>query len=150
MEENTIRLGYAQSILAQNVTKLVHGGIVNTSDFLDVAAENAHTRSNLVFGNMDVSATDLLKAFKGDEVFSKISKEGLIRTGVLDIAVLSGVCKTKSAGRKLVKEGGLYIVRDGKTEKVGVGMVIEEDMIIDGRVILMRSGKTKYSLIELI
>ncbi|KAI8800193.1 tyrosine-tRNA ligase [Cladochytrium replicatum] len=63
---------------------------------------------------------------------------------VVELAVRSGVAKSKSAARKLVDANGLYL--NGK--KVAEhNPKIQKGQLLDGCIALLRSGKSKYKII---
>jgi tyrosyl-tRNA synthetase len=98
----------------------------------------------------DPSARGLIDAFKDGSDFLRVSRDRVLGMGVVDVAVETGVCKSRSAGRKMVKDGGLYIVSGGKADKVQAGMTVGMSMVIEERVLLLRTGKTRYKVVELV
>ncbi|SHE63881.1 tyrosyl-tRNA synthetase [Caldanaerobius fijiensis DSM 17918] len=116
----------AKKVLAYEVTKLVHG---------EEEAQKARKAAEALFeggGSLD------------DVPTSKISQD-MINTGILDVLLAAGVIPSKSEGRRLIQQGGLYV----NNEKVDdINMVVTEDFFKDG-FMLVRKGKKTYNKIEI-
>ncbi len=82
----------AKAVLAYEVTKLVHG---------EEAAKSAQEATAALFGN---------SADKSNIPSVTISKQDITdATTILDLLTLAGLIKSKSDGRRLVQEGGVYL-----------------------------------------
>ncbi|MGB9679552.1 MAG: tyrosine--tRNA ligase [Minisyncoccia bacterium] len=111
----------AKKILAFEVTKLVHG---------ENEAYKANKAAEALFGN---------GAESEDIPFAHISTKDIGKK-VLDVLFDAGIIPTKSEGRRLIQQGGLYI----NGEKVyTVDEIIKTEMI-EGNSILVRKGKKEY------
>lgn len=116
----------AKKILAFEVTKLIHG---------EEAALASQKATEALFegsGNLDnVDSVD-------------ISKDSLSKQ-LLDILVETKIIPSKSEGKRLIKQGGLYI----NNEKLDdFNLTLSEDMFEEGY-LLVRKGKKKYNKIIL-
>ena len=128
----------AQRVLADEVTKLVHGG---------EQAELARKASNVLFGEeiSGLSDRDL------SSIFADVPSTSMERK-VLDgeIALIDALCETKlcssrGVAKKLIKSGGAYVnnVRVGELDyKLTPASLASETILI------LRSGKKKYHLIR--
>jgi tyrosyl-tRNA synthetase len=135
-------LNKAKAILAYEATKIAHG---------EDEALKALQASVSVFGSMEVSE-DLLQGAtiprgihspaKDESVpSSKYFREEVVnKKAILDLLTETGLCKSKSDARRLVKQGGAYI--NGERVLGLDQMVSKSD--IDGDEILLRAGKKKY------
>lgn len=82
----------AKAVLAYEVTKLVHG---------EEAAKNAQEATAALFGN---------SADKSNIPSVTIQRNDITDdTTILDLLTLAGLIKSKSDGRRLVQEGGVYL-----------------------------------------
>lgn len=116
----------AKKILAFEVTKLIHG---------EEAALSSQKATEALFegsGNLDnVDSVD-------------ISKDSLGKS-LLDVLVETKIIPSKSEGKRLIKQGGLYINNE-KLEDFNLDL--NEDMFGEGY-LLVRRGKKKYNKILL-
>jgi excinuclease ABC subunit A len=74
-----------------------------------------------------------------------MSADSVRDAGFLDVAMAAGQCKSKGEARRLVTEGGFYINHIRITDPAGK---ITGDMLVDGRVLVMRPGKKNYCLVK--
>ncbi|MCG8684313.1 MAG: tyrosine--tRNA ligase [Desulfobacterales bacterium] len=140
-------LNKAKTILAYEATKICHGE--------DEAVKSLKAAASM-FGSIDVPA-DLLpsstiprgthSAGADDSVpSSEYTKSDVIDTKpVVDLFCETGLCKSKSDARRLVKQGGAYI----NGERLSAFDQVVSDKDIDGNEILLRAGKKKYHKIIL-
>lgn len=63
---------------------------------------------------------------------------------VVDLAVVSGACKSKSSARKLLKDGGMYINKIRVVEN----RALEKTDLIDSEILLLRTGKGNFRIIQ--
>ncbi|KAJ3156888.1 tyrosyl-tRNA synthetase [Geranomyces michiganensis] len=128
-----------QRLLAKEVTELVHG--------VD-AAQKAQTMSGVSFdwSLTDTRGSDILAAFAGDERLVSLSRHDVIGKDVVQLALACGAVKSKSAGRKLLASGGLYlnnvkIPPDGRT--------VSDVDLIDGVACVVRTGKSQQRVVSI-
>lgn len=127
----------AQRMLAEEMTRAVHG---------ERGLRVAQQASDVLFGGdmAGLGADDLL------EIFSSVPSAELpaaqaVGARVVDMVAEAGVCASKGEARRLIAGGGLYLngrrVGDAET-RIAAGDVI------DGRVMVVRSGKKSFHLIK--
>lgn len=120
--ENALSQGinYAKELLAIEVTKLVHG---------EKAAQEAHRAALALFTG----------AQAGGAIPSTTIEMVRLVAGIplLELLIECGLVSSKSEGRRLVEQGGLYL----NSEKVGdFDFVVNDDCLQDG-IIALRKGK---------
>ncbi len=140
-------LNKAKTILAYEATKICHG---------EKEAVKSLKAAATVFGSIDVPQGLLPSATiprgkhsaGADESVpsSTYNKEEVVGVKpVVDLFCETGLCKSKSDARRLVKQGGAYI--NGERLSAFDQIVAEGDL--DGAEILLRAGKKKYHKIIL-
>jgi tyrosyl-tRNA synthetase len=127
-------------ILATEVTKLVHG---------EAGLNSAQQTSEILYGgSLDPSrthASDLLSAFKDSGCIVSLPKSQVLGSNFLALASSAGITSSKAEIRRLAESGGIYLNNQStKLEKV-----IEESDLIEGRALLLRTGKKNYKLVSL-
>ncbi len=140
-------LNKAKAILAFEATKICHG---------PEEALKSLKATVSVFGSIEIPK-DLLPesdiprgvhtAAKDDSVPSSIYKDADVigSMAAVDLFTKSGLCKSKSDARRLIKQGGAYI----NGERVANFDQILENSDKNGSEILLRAGKKKYHKIIL-
>lgn len=125
----------AQKTLAQDVTTWVHGA-ENT--------ERVKAASEVLFGKAD---PHLLDAQTLQDAVCELPKTtGAIGMAVVDLLVQLGLEKGKSAARKTINAGGVYI-NNVKVEDDS--RVIAESDVLAGDVLLLRKGRKNLNLVQL-
>ncbi len=127
----------AQKTLAEEITRTVHG---------PAGLAIAQRASEILFGgSMDgMRADELIKVF-ANVPSRELPLASLKDAGLLDVAMAAGLCKSKGDARRLVTEGGFYVNNIRMTD---AAVRISGDMLIDGRVMVMRAGKKNYCLVN--
>jgi tyrosyl-tRNA synthetase len=74
-----------------------------------------------------------------------MTAERLRDATLIDVAAASGLCKSKGEARRLLTEGGFYV---NNTRLSDVGAKVSGDMLVDGRVMVLRAGKKNYCLVK--
>ena len=135
-------LNKAKAVLAYEATKICHG---------EEEAKKSFSAAVSMFGTLEMPE-DLLPgatiprgvhSAKTDTAVpsSEVEKQGVIGISpVIDLLTQTGLCKSKSDARRLVKQGGAYI--NGNRVETFDQTVLTEDME-DGET-LLRAGKKKY------
>jgi tyrosyl-tRNA synthetase len=142
MEKNHLEnpgLREAHRELARELTTLVHTQEV--SDRVESAAK-------ALFGQGDLSQLDLttLKSALSELPQTKVSSLEEIPTWV-DLIAATGVVESKSAARRIVKEGGAYL----KNEKIsGEDFRPSKNDFLCGKYAVLRKGKRDLAAIELV
>ena len=75
----------------------------------------------------------------------ELSIEAVTGVRVLDVAAASGLCRSKSDARRLVESGGLYL---NNARVDGIDAEVTAQDVIDGRLLIFRSGKKNYRLVK--
>ena len=127
----------AQKTLAEEMTRTIHG---------QVGLAIAQRASEVLFGgSMDgMNADDLVKVF-ANVPSKELPLASVKDAGLLEVAMASGLCKSKGEARRLMTEGGFYINNNRVTDAAAK---VTGDMLIDGRVLVMRAGKKNYCLVK--
>ncbi len=128
----------AQRRLADELTRAVHG-----AHGLAVAQR----ASSVLFGeSMDgLNADDILDIF-AHVPSSQLSPSDVVGASAVDVAVRSGMCKSRGEARRLVDGGGLYV--NNRRVDGGQTLVNERDAV-DGRLLVLRAGKRSFHLVRL-
>ena len=129
----------AHRALAEELTTLVHG-----------AAEcaNAQAAAKALFGHGEISELDpkTLASALSQLPRTTINKGQAFPTWV-DLLAATGVVDSKSAARRIVKEGGAYL----NNEKIsGEDFAPSESDLIHGRFLLLRKGKRELAAVEVL
>lgn len=114
-------INIAKQTLAFEVTKLVHG---------ETEAKKAQQAAEALFGG---------KGVLDNAPTSGISPEA-VGTKLIDVLASAGIIASKSEGRRLVQQGGLYI---GDTKVTDLDFLLTSDLF-DNNSVLIRKGKKSY------
>ena len=117
----------AQEALAKDITSLVHG---------DKALAGVVQAAAALFGEISID-TAL-------EEHAPTKKVEVRPDTVVDALVQSGLTKSKSEARRLIKQGGVYVNNRRVTE---VDQKVLSDDWVDGKKLLLRKGKKDYALL---
>jgi len=116
----------AKKVLAFEITKLIHG---------EEEAKKAQEAAEALFG----AGGDL------SNVPTSVISKDLLGSKLLDALVEAKVIPSKSEGKRLIQQGGLYV----NNEKItNFDEILKEDMFKEG-FMLVRRGKKNYNKIEL-
>lgn len=116
----------AKKVLAFEIAKLIHG---------EEEAKKAQEAAEALFG----AGGDL------SNVPTSVISKDLIGSKLLDALVEAKVIPSKSEGKRLIQQGGLYV----NNEKItNFDEILTEDMFKEG-FMLLRRGKKNYNKIEL-
>lgn len=116
----------AKKVLAYEVTRIVHG---------DEEASKAASAAEALFGsgsNMDNVPTVTIAA-------------ALINSKILDVLTEARIIPSKSEGKRLIQQGGLY-VNDNKISDIDT--VVTEDFFKDGNM-MVRKGKKSFTKVTI-
>ncbi|PHO07934.1 tyrosine--tRNA ligase [Thermoanaerobacterium thermosaccharolyticum] len=114
----------AKKVLAYEVTKLVHGE--------DEARKAQKAAEALFEGSGDLS-----------NVPTSTITSSMLGSNLLDVLVKTGIIPSKSEGRRLITQGGLYVNDENVKD---INAVVTEDMFKQGYM-LVRKGKKSYNKI---
>ncbi len=131
----------AQRALAREVTRLVHG---------ENALRDAERASQVLFGG----TVEGLGAKEIEDIFADVPASELPRSAfeadgkpVLDLLTETGIFKSKGEARRLITAGGIYI-NNVRVEDAGLNVTLAR--VIDGRFVILRSGKKQYHLVRVL
>ena len=124
----------AQRVLADDVTRLVHG---------DHATDQVIAASTALFGRG--SLTDLDEATVQAAVAELRSAPGAVGDRWVDLAAASGVVESKAAARRAVAEGGLSVNNERVSDP---DAVLAADQLLHGRWALLRRGKRTLAVVD--
>lgn len=123
------KINEAKEVLAFELTKMIHS---------EEEAKKAQEAAKALFAhgsNMDsVPHTDI----KPDEI-----KDGI---EILELLVKTGLTSSKSEGRRLIKQGGIY-VSDNRVDDID--LKISHEDFDDDKSLLLRKGKKTYHMVKL-
>ena len=129
----------AQKRLAEEMTRLVHG---------DTALHAAQRATAVLFGeSMQGLDAKLLAGIFSDAPSTALPRREVEAAGLIDLACASGLCASRSAARRLIESGGLYLNNERVTDE---SARVETHDIIDDQLLVLRSGKKKFHLIKLV
>lgn len=142
LEEGMKKPGYVpntvQKRLAEEVTRFVHGeeGLKEALNATEALRPGAETQ-------LDAKT---IEGIAKDVPSCTLAYDEVLNSSLVDLAVLSNLMASKSAVRRLLKQGGLYLnnVRIDNEEKA-----IEESDIVDGKVLLLSAGKKNKMVIRI-
>jgi tyrosyl-tRNA synthetase len=121
------RINDAKRRLAEEITTLVHGS---------KAATDAAEAARAAFASGGSLPGDLGAVPSMNMPKAELDKG----VNVVELFVRSGLCATRSDGRRLVAQGGAYVGRKNVTD---IDAIIRADAAEDGA-ILLRAGKKRY------
>ncbi|KAM9899717.1 hypothetical protein OXX79_005563, partial [Metschnikowia pulcherrima] len=149
LEDPGLRI--AQRVLAREVVDLIHGP--------GVGDEMAYITSFL-FPTPDqpfddeISADKLLHKFRKSGILSKISLSLFKQPSEVKMSALLAkiMGKSRNETKNLIKAGGIYlgIERDQFDDPEDVVLFDRDNHLIDGKLLLVRAGKQKYFLAEIL
>ena len=129
----------AQKTLAEEMTRIVHGA---------GGLAIAQRASEVLFGGgmEGLKAGDLLRIF-ANVASTEVATGALANALVIDVVAGSGLCKSKGEVRRLMADGGLYV---NNVRVADLAARVTGDMLVDGRVLVLRSGKKNFHLIKVV
>jgi tyrosyl-tRNA synthetase len=127
----------AQKRLAQEVTRLVHG---------ERGLRVAERASAVLFGE----AMDGLRADELLEIFANVPSaqmplDRVQGAAVSELAAAAGLCRSKGEARRLIESGGLYL---NNRRVQGVEARVGTADLVEGRLLVLRSGKKAFHLVK--
>ncbi|CAL5376850.1 unnamed protein product [Camellia sinensis] len=127
-----------QRRLAEEVTLLVHGqeGLDEALKATDALRPGAETRLD----------SETIERIAGDVPSCLLPYNQVLNLSLVDLSVSTGLLETKSAARRLLQQGGLYLNNSRVTSE---GKKVEAEDIVGGKVLLLSAGK-KNKMVSLI
>jgi len=125
--------------LARELTTMIHG---------EQMAQKVELAAKALFGHSDISELDLatLDSALAQLPRTQIAKGQPLPTWV-DLLAATGVVDSKSAARRIVKEGGAYL-NNQKVESED--FTPSKDDLLHGKYLLLRKGKRDLAAVEVI
>ncbi|KAF8388694.1 hypothetical protein HHK36_025374 [Tetracentron sinense] len=142
LEEGMTGPGYvpnsAQRRLAEEVTRFVHGeeGLLEALKATEALSPGSETR--LDWKTIEGIAEDIPSC--------SLSYDQVFNISLVDLSVSTGLLESKSAARRLVKQGGLYL---NNSRVDSEGKTIEAGDIVDGKVLLLSAGKKNKMVVRI-
>ncbi|CAK8574751.1 unnamed protein product [Lathyrus sativus] len=142
LEEETKKPGYvpntAQRRLAEEVTRFVHGE--------DGLREALRATEALKPGSETKLDWKTIEGIAEDVPSCSLAYDEVLNQSLVDLSVSSGLFDSKSAVRRLLKQGGLYLNNsrvDSENKRIEVAD------IVDGKVLLLSAGKKNKVLVRI-
>ncbi len=123
----------AARFLARDVTARVHG---------EDAMIKVEEVSKALFGQGDLAGVDGATLGAAAQALPNTPfAEGLL---AVDAFTQAGLCDSKSAARRLIKEGGAYVNNERVVDE---GAILQKTQLIQGNLILLRKGKRELGAV---
>jgi tyrosyl-tRNA synthetase len=104
--------------------------------------EKVEEVSKALFGQGDLASVDGATLQAAAQALPNTPfSEGIL---AVDAFTLTGLCDSKSAARRLIKEGGAYVNNDRIPDE---SAVLEKSQLIKGNLILLRKGKRELGAV---
>lgn len=142
LEEGMKTPGYIpnslQRKLAEEVTRFVHGeeGLVEALKATEALRPGAETK-------LDWEA---IEAIAEDVPSCSLASDQVMSSSLVDLSVMAGLFGSKSAARRMLKQGGLYLNNNRVDNE---DKVIEEGDIVDKKVLLLSAGKKNKMVVRI-
>lgn len=128
----------AQKRLAEEVTRIVHGeeGVKRALLATKGAAPGKDTELN----------AEVLESIAADIPFIELQKTDVIGQKLIDVLVIAGLQPSKGEARRLIKNGGVYLNNQKVDDEAAL---VQVDDLIEGRLLLLATGKKTKKLVRL-
>ncbi|XP_043703094.1 tyrosine--tRNA ligase, chloroplastic/mitochondrial isoform X2 [Telopea speciosissima] len=142
LEEQMKTSGYVpnsvQRRLAEEVTRFVHGeeGLVEALKATEALRPGAETKLDW----------KTIEGIAGDVPSCSLAYDQVLNASLVDLSVSTSLLESKSAARRLLKQGGLYLNNNRVDDE---GKKIEAVDIVDGKVLLLSAGKKNKMIIRI-
>lgn len=128
----------AQRRLAEEVTRFVHGeeGLGEALKATEALRPGAETKLD----------SKTIESIAEDVPSCSLPQDQVLSLSLVDLSVCTGLLESKSAARRLLKQGGLYLNNnriDSEAKKIELGD------IVDGKVILLSAGKKNKMIVRI-
>lgn len=128
----------AQKRLAEELTRLIHG-----PEALKTAIR---VTEGVAPGSQTKLDAEILESLSSDMPSCVLPLEKIMHVKLIDLLVEIGLQTSKSEARRLIRNGGVYI----NNEKVeDENCVINDNLLIDNRLILIAAGKKNKMLVRI-
>ncbi|KAK0589509.1 hypothetical protein LWI29_015279 [Acer saccharum] len=142
LERDMKRPGYvpntAQRRLAEEVTRFVHGeeGLNEALKATEALRPGAETKLDW----------KTIEAIAEDVPSCSLAYDQVVNLSLVDLSVSSGLLDSKSAARRMLKQGGLYLNNNRVDSE---SKSIEPQDIVDGKVLLLSAGKKNKVVVRI-
>ncbi|XP_068666042.1 tyrosine--tRNA ligase, chloroplastic/mitochondrial-like [Aristolochia californica] len=142
LEQEMKQPGYVpnsvQRRLAEEVTRFVHGeeGLREALKATEALRPGAETKLDW----------EMIEGIAEGVPSCTLAYDQVLDACLVDLSVLTGLFGSKSAARRMVKQGGLYL---NNVRIDGEDKVINEGDIIDGKVLLLSAGKKNKMVVRI-
>lgn len=118
------QINTAKEVLAFELTKLIHG---------EAEANQARSAARALFSDgADLSSVP----------FTEITRDGLEQgLNIVDLLILTGLISSKSEGRRLIGQGGIYLAEERVED---IDRTVTEKDFDDEKTLMLRKGKKVY------
>ncbi|PUZ38660.1 hypothetical protein GQ55_9G214600 [Panicum hallii var. hallii] len=127
-----------QKRLAEEVTRFVHGeeGLAEALKATEALRPGAQTQLD----------AQTIEGIADDVPSCSLAYDQVLKSPLIDLAVSTGLLTSKSAVKRLIKQGGLYLnnIRIDSEDKL-----VEEGDIVDGKVLLLSAGKKNKMVVRI-
>jgi tyrosyl-tRNA synthetase len=129
----------AQKRLADEATRLVHG---------EAGLSVARRSSAVLYGEaMEGLRADELLAVFADVPSTELSADKVRGELAVNVAADAGLCTSRGEARRLAQSGGLYV---NNRRVAGADETVTAEQLVDGRLIVLRSGKKNYHVVRVV
>ncbi|XP_047093187.1 tyrosine--tRNA ligase, chloroplastic/mitochondrial [Lolium rigidum] len=142
LEESMKKPGYVpntvQRRLAEEVTRFVHGeeGLQEALKATEALRPGAQTELD----------SQTIEGIADGVPSCSLSYDQVLKSPLVDLAASTGLLASKSAVKRLIKQGGLYL---NNTKIDSEDKLIEESDIVDGKVLLLSAGKKNKMVVRI-
>ncbi|KAL2941671.1 Tyrosine--tRNA ligase chloroplastic/mitochondrial [Bienertia sinuspersici] len=128
----------AQRRLAEELTRFVHGeaGLKEAIKATEALRPGAETK--LDWKTIEEIAKDVPSC--------SLAYDDILNLSIVDLSVLSGLLDSKSAVRRMLKQGGLYL-NNSRVDSESKSIVADD--IVDGKVLLLSAGKKNKMVVRI-
>jgi len=127
----------AQIRLAEEMTRIVHG---------EEGLQIAQRSTAVLYGEaMDGLHADELLAVFADVPSTELARDQVVGQPVINVAADAGLCKSRGEARRLAQSGGLNL---NNNRVADIEQVVEDSDIIDGSLLVLRSGKKRNHIVR--
>lgn len=138
-------LRLAQRILASEITCLIHGS---------EETQSAATIASILYPlpdmpYPDVATEEVLQTFDKAGLLKKLPKDAVLDKKFSEVLAAVQGC-SKGEARKTVKNGGLYYGYNRDKVDPSDSLLVSEGLLNDGRLLILRVGKSRYHVVEVV
>ncbi|KAI9226337.1 MAG: hypothetical protein DHS80DRAFT_18865 [Piptocephalis tieghemiana] len=130
----------AQRCLAREMTELIHS---------ENEADRVEWMSKVLYDPMvaTTQANKLIQAFTGDDRLRRLSRSEAMGKSIQALLVSLNLAKSKTAARKLIQAGGVYI---NGSKVTSLEQLMGPTHLLQDKVSVLRTGKANNIILELI